>query len=210
MYKSPFLTCPLILSLSCWYWLCLGLVCTGSEPEATLPASVQPASGGFLLIGEWVVLDSLSQAPLCLRERTRFSGAEFLAALQSTPGASIAELSDDVISGEFIRIAAQRWLLVRHHETLVRRNAISLIDDRIGGGTLMPPTPAPMANHHQGTIQALPQAEGLSMAVGSARVFCGVRSAARSVEVTPSDIHLLAVMVHIPTSSLLLEMVIRP
>lgn len=165
------------------------------------------ADGAFLVVSEFVVLEALPEVPAAIAERPWCGIVDYLTAL----GAQKApfELSNDMAGALVARVAGNRWLVVNRYRSFVRPAAIAVIDERTASGLLAPPTPAPGADPAQPLVAPIAQASGVTIAAGTARLFCGVRSNGRSLAVGQKDLAALAALVRVPTAEALAATVAR-
>ena len=101
----------------------------------------------------------------------------------------------------------ERALVVRIDRALVRAEAVVCIDERMGAIQSLPATPAIPGGAH---ALAQPCAAGLGLGVGTARLFVGVRSAARTLSVRDAEVRSLAELVRVPTAGDVLALVGAP
>jgi hypothetical protein len=169
--------------------------------EAVLPPCLEPYDGHFLALREVVVCDALSHVPAGVAHLAIMTISQYVRALddERTPSHIGAELS----SGLVVR-CAQHWLMITSYCTYVRRDAVSLIDERPGSLHLSPATPAIPGG--AGAL-AQPDAIGVTVSVGSGRIFAGVRTQARSLAITHADVCALAALVQAPSAAMVLRAV---
>ncbi|HYE05317.1 MAG TPA: hypothetical protein VEL07_07280 [Planctomycetota bacterium] len=165
-------------------------------PLAVVDASDRNVAGSFFTLSEFVVLDALIEVPAEVAGRDWCPIGVYLAALGAKQPPF--ELGEDAAAASIVRIAPARWLVVRRYRSFVHPRAIAVIDERTASGLLTPPTPAPGADPAQPLVAPVARAVGLTIAAGTARVFCGVRSNGRSLAVQQKDLMALAQLVQVP------------
>ncbi len=189
----------------------LGLPSAGATVEASavvvapailLPRCLEPVAPRFLVVREYVVLDAIPGAGLALSPGR---AASVLALLRAGGGMTQPALSTLGVHGELgeegrgalvVRLG-ERALVVRIDRAVVRADAVACIDERLGAIQAVPATPAIPGGAH---ALAQPCAIGLGLSVGTARLFVGVRSAARSLAVRDDDVRALANLVRVPSA----------
>jgi len=167
--------------------------------DAHLEPCVQMHDAHFLALREVVVVDALARVPAAVAQCSVMTISQYVRAQgeERTPVHIAAELNDGLV----VR-CAQHWLMIACYCTYVRRDAVSMIDERPGSVHFSPATPAV-----PGGAQALaqPDAIGVTVSVGMGRVFTGVRTQARSLTVTHQDVCVLAALVQAPTALMVLS-----
>jgi len=166
--------------------------------EAVLEPCLDTRDGQFMALREVVVFDVLSRVPVAVQHLAVMTIAQYVGALgdERTPSHIAAELSDGLV----VR-CAQHWLMITSYCIYVRRDAVSMIDERPGSLHLSPATPAVPGGAH---ALAQPDAIGVTVSVGSGRIFAGVRTQARTLAVTHADVCALADLVHAPSAAMVM------
>jgi hypothetical protein len=177
--------------------LALARSCAGEEPMM-LPACLSEASPQFLRLTEYVVMDAIDEVPESVRGRLMIPLADYLRALGSQRAG--VDLGRESMDGVLIH-AQHHWLLVTAYHTYVKRALIGVIDDRPGALHALPATPAVPGGAH---ALAQPESAGVTVSVGSGRIFCGVRSQARSLLITHDDLQTLATLLRAPSAASLM------
>jgi len=167
--------------------------------RTTLDPCLEAHDAHFLALREVVVVDALARVPAALEHCRVMTVGQYVRALmdERVPVHIAAELSDGLV----VR-CAQHWLMITSYCTYVRRDAVSVIDERPGSLHLSPATPAV-----PGGAQALaqPDAIGVTVSVGTGRIFTGVRTQARSLAVTHADVCVLAGLVQAPSALMVMS-----
>jgi len=181
--------------------LLLASLLHGQAPaqDALLEPCLEMRDAHFMALREVVVVDALSRVPAALAHLEIMTVGQYVRALmdERTPVHISPELGDGLV----VR-CAQHWLMITSYCTYVRRDAVSMIDERPGSLHLTPATPAV-----PGGAQALaqPEAIGVTVSVGAGRVFTGVRTQARSLAVTHADVCALAALVQAPSALMVMS-----
>jgi hypothetical protein len=201
-------TCALLLLVALSV---LGFAPAGAVVEASavavataapLPRCLEPVAPRFLVVREYVVLDAIPGAGLAIPPGRAASVLALLSAGGGMAPPALTKLGEQGELGEEARSAlvvrlGQRALVVRIDRAVVRADAVACIDERLGAIQAVPATPAIRGGAH---ALAQPCAIGLGLSVGTARLFVGVRSAARSLAVRDDDVRALADLVRVPSA----------
>jgi len=189
------------------------------EQGAPVPSAISVVSGSktsgsrFLKLTELTILTVIPEAPIDLEDGRLLPLAAYLQRCGSAaPGLT---LSDQLTDTHVLPISGKRCAVVRVQSLYVRTADIAVIDGRAASLYAFPPTPAPSADGKGAGLLPLPEAIGVSLAAGSARLFCGVRTG-RIVDpnavkaVTLEDLRAVAAKTRTPSPEDVLSLIQDP
>jgi hypothetical protein len=164
--------------------------------QESLALCMENANKAFIKINEHIVQDALTSLPASLQGASHTSVTEYLKALGQDKAP--IPITNDLLRSNIIKIGEARYIVYTTVSTFVRRSAVSVVDQHPGITQYLPPTPAV-----PGGAQALAQpiSHGFTLIAASGRIFCGVRSNARTLAITSKDVADFAQMAKVPTAS---------
>ena len=188
---------------------------------ADAPASPQPLidstlvldkRGDFLVARDITVLSVIAKPPRPIDAGTTLSFADYLTVCGSEdPGITLtAGLMDCSVIG----LSTKRLVVARIETVYIRASAVTVVDGRHGSLYAFPPMAAPGTDGQGAGVLPMPEASGVSIAAGTARIFSGIRTGrltdpASSKSITPADLDELTRLIRVPTPDGVLSLIPR-
>lgn len=190
--------------------LALAASLSAADPVTSVPkALAATAHKDFLALSEVTLIGVIAKPAVQLPEGGAMTVKEYLTKAGATdPGFAISDATADAL---VLRASPDRLLLARVQTVYVRASAIAVIDDRAGGLYAFAPMPAPGTDGKGTGLIPMPEAIGVSVAAGTGRIFCGVRTG-RMVDpnatkgITQADVSAVATLMSIPSPPQILKL----
>ena len=193
--------------------LCVAVATSANASDVTpkpLITSTLAPHGAFLAASDITVFTVIAKPPAVVPTGLMLAMPEYLATCGSAePGIT---LTPTLMDCQVIGLSTSRAVVARIETVFVRASAVSVIDGRPASLYAFPPMAAPGTDGQGAGVLPMPEASGVSLAAGTARIFAGIRTGrlvdpTASKSITPADLNELTRLISIPSADAALGLI---